>query len=234
MKLTAYIIGGNPVGTVVKSWEDADLGGNPAFKFESTVSTGYEDITSVENINDYGFNLDGYDYKRVRDYLKTEVETIGWTNLTATQKTIAATHKIGTHAERLAAFGGDVNTLVAAGTQYHVKVFGCRQIRMAWAESCVHNHLEHLTEGSQTVPEFILSNIPANYISHYVNNGRGGVCDNDSDPGLLDYINNTVGTIHADAGSDPGLRTRTWTPEGLADMSAFCDKLMDILQKGIY
>lgn len=270
-----------------------------AYFDESSIPADYTDINSIENLNDFGFNLEEYDYKRVRDLIKAEVDSIGFGSLTASQKVIAATHKIGTHAERLAAFGGNVDTLVLVGVDYHSKVSEVRRIRMAYGISCVHNHLEHITleinvkllqndptnfqkqdnsglttldvppvsptvedryivgsspsgdwigqegniaewNGSNwffvprifvTLPEWILKTIdPDNLLYKYLDLGLGGFIDGDNATGLLDYINSTTGTTWQGS----GLRSEPYTPEGLADMSAFADKMLDILQKGIY
>lgn len=49
MKLTAYIINGDPVGAVLESWSKLDLDGNEPFRCENQVSPGYEDISSIVN-----------------------------------------------------------------------------------------------------------------------------------------------------------------------------------------
>lgn len=213
------------------AYTEQELNGNAAYVAadNNPSVSDYDDITSIENWEQHGKKVVN-DYKAIRDQIKEEVIAIGFENLTQNEKLIAATHKIGTHAQRLAALGGDINLLVALGAQYHGRVFECRQIRMAWAVSCVHNHLEHIIEGGYTAPEIILSSIPQGFIDAWVSNGLGGVCDGDNAEGLFDYINNTVGTSF----ENTGLRSKTWTPEGLVDMNAFCDKLMAILQNGIY
>jgi len=195
-----------------------------------TVPTGFTKVTDIVTLNIIASKEIGIDYKAVRDIIKDEVILKGFENLTPDEGLIAATHKIGNHAQRLAFVGGNVDILVALGTQYHGNVYMCRQTRMAWAISCVHNHLEHIMVGPYSAPEIILSEIPVAYIDNWVGNGLGGLCDGDNTEGLFDYLNSTVGSTW----ENTGLRSKTWTPESLADMNAFCDKLMGIVQNGIY
>ena len=231
MKLTAYLINTDKVGVDITSWGDDTLLGNVPFKFEETVSSGYADITTVENIHKYGFDIEGYDYKKVRNIIKDLVETIGFSNLTANEKYIATIHKIGTHAERLSALNGNVENLVLIGLQYHVKVSDVRKIRLGFAVAEVHNRLGFITIGPYTAAEIILSEIlPYNYLYTFTELGLGGLCDNDNSEGLFDYLNSTVGSTW----ELTGLRSKPWTPEGMTDMEEFCDKMLDILQNGNY
>jgi hypothetical protein len=109
----------------------------PAYAYfdSGSIPADYTDVTTIENLDSFGFGLDNFDYKRVRDIIKEEVVSIGWESLTTSEKTIAATHKIGTHAERLAAFGASVDTLVLVGVQYHKNVSEVRTVRLAYGVS---------------------------------------------------------------------------------------------------
>lgn len=62
MKITAYLINGIPVSNLEK-WTGDQLNGNPSFKMEESVSSGYEDITSIISWDKSGF----LDWSRRRD-----------------------------------------------------------------------------------------------------------------------------------------------------------------------
>jgi hypothetical protein len=205
---------------------------SPAYMYAETAPANYANIHNIDNLDLYGFNIDSsFDYKRVRDLIKLEVETIGFNNLTSGQQITAARHKIGTDAERVAAVNNDFDLLVQFGEEYHKKVLEVRAARMTAVKSNIHNRLGHILYGGFTGPEIILSEITEDLILMYENEGLGGVVDGDNAPGAMDYINETTGTPYA---SGAGLRSKPWTPHGFADCSVFSDYLLDILQKGIY
>ena len=68
----------------------------------------------------------------------------GFNFLSPTEKVIATKHKIGSHHQRLAALGGDVNLLVEIGLLYHATVGAVRLVRLGFAVSAMHNHTEHI------------------------------------------------------------------------------------------
>lgn len=201
-----------------------------AFVYAEAQPANYTVFNTIENINSYGFGVDGFDYKRVRDLIKIEVETIGFNNLTANEKIICAIHKIGTPAERLAAVGGDVSQLIIYGDEYGRKLLGVRKERIIRAKTEVRVRLDAVQVGSYTAPEVVLNEITENVIIMFENEGLGGVYDGDNLPGLMDYFNETPGTPY----ENNGLKSKTWTPEGLTDCTQLANIILDILQKGIY
>lgn len=71
---------GLSVGTDLPLWTDTDLNDNVPFKLydsDTAVPTDYLDISSVQSYQDFGFTINGYDYKFVRDALKGFVEETG-------------------------------------------------------------------------------------------------------------------------------------------------------------
>lgn len=203
----------------------------PAYYFYqvSNVPEDYTNINSIENIETFGFNGSQFDYKKVRDILKIEVENIGWDNLTSTQKTIAASHKIGTNTQRAAALGNDYILMDQMGQIYHEKVMGVRFQRMNIVKSMIHNRLGHIIVGPYTGPEIVLAEVTETIIIMYQNEGLGGIFDGDNSEGLMDYINETTGTIYAGGN---GLRSKTWVPFGYLNCNDFCMDLLTILQNG--
>ena len=76
MILAAYLINGQPVGTYHKTWLTSDLNDNEAFVFSESLPLGYQDISGVQNINDFG-HLTKYDFKKVRDEMKNFIIQLG-------------------------------------------------------------------------------------------------------------------------------------------------------------
>jgi hypothetical protein len=76
MIFCSYKIGGLAVGRSIEIWKTSDLNGNEPFLFSDSVPTGYENISSVENIYKFG-NLTKLDFKKVRDEMKQTVLDLG-------------------------------------------------------------------------------------------------------------------------------------------------------------
>lgn len=203
---------------------------NDAFKYATSAPTNYTNFHTIENLHNYGFGVDDFDYKRVRDLIKIEVDIIGFSYLTANQKTIAAIHKIGTQAERYAAVNNDINKLKEYGDAYAVKLLDVRKTRLIKAKTELRVRLDGVSVGPYTAPEVVLNEITEEIIIMYENEGLGGVCDGDNMPALFDYFNETAGTPYEGA----GLKSKTWVPLGLNDCMELANIILDILQKGIY
>lgn len=89
MKLTSYLINGQPVGSIVRPWLESDLNGNIPFKCEDYVSDGYSDISSVYNWYSFG-DLTGRDYNFIRNEIMSITNIIGFSNLNDEEKIISA------------------------------------------------------------------------------------------------------------------------------------------------
>lgn len=86
MKLLAYVINGQAVGTELPVWQTADLNGNVPFKFSESVDQGYADITSMQNISMFG-NLPTNDYIWTKDRIREVSDAKGgWGFLTDVEK----------------------------------------------------------------------------------------------------------------------------------------------------
>lgn len=198
----------------------------------ANIPADYTDFTTIENLNLYGFGVsDKFDYKRVRDLIKLEVEAVGWAALSEDQKIIATTHKIGTNEQRAAALGNDFNLMDTIGRDYHNKVLEIRTLRITAVKSKIHNRVGHIIIGPYNAPEIILAELTETLILMYENEGLGGVIDGDNAAGMFDYINETAGTVY-ELGN--GLRSKPWAPYGFSNMSEFADDLLNVLQNGIY
>jgi hypothetical protein len=104
MKLLAYEINGNAVGIDLSSWSIEDLNGNAPFIVSNSTETGYRDISSVENWDEYGLGLIGSavtfkDWKCLQREIKTLADAIvvndydtNWGNLNAAEKLIVCNY----------------------------------------------------------------------------------------------------------------------------------------------
>lgn len=88
MILSAYLIDGEPVGTVVTFYLDSQLNGNPAFKVEQTLSPGYADISSITNWDRFR-GATGKDVKFIKRQINLIRESIGYNNLPLEEKILA-------------------------------------------------------------------------------------------------------------------------------------------------
>ena len=86
MKLYSYILNGKPLTDYV-SWSYGDVYG-PAFLIDDTTPSGYSDVSSIINWDNYGHRLKDYNF--VRDRIKELTDSIGFNNLTLDEKIISA------------------------------------------------------------------------------------------------------------------------------------------------
>ena len=220
------------------------LFGNPYIMASTNPSSAnYEDITSIENLENIGFTKTGKDYIFVRDAMFDYVASVGWDSLTAERKQIAGKYKIGTDAQRLADIG--VANMTQYGIEYNKKSTECRQARWDVLISNIHNCLAGITLSgykATSVALGVMNAVVPNAVDMLINLGFGGIVDLDEGVGALDYINATAGTPFAVTGlpfvlgvSTEGLRGMTeWIPNGFANISDFCDHLLNIFQNGEY
>lgn len=88
MILSAYLINGQPVGTVVTYYTDAELNGNPPFKVEETLSQGYADISSITNWDRFR-GATGKDIKFIKRQIQLLCQGIGYNNLPLNEQILA-------------------------------------------------------------------------------------------------------------------------------------------------
>ena len=223
MRLYGYITNSGTLGKTVGSWESSDLNGNMPFQWLDSVIGGYEDIHTIELINTYGFHR-GYDYKFVRDAIKSIViaagsgdEEQGFSALLDEQKEICSRLKVGTFSQRLAVLG--INDLVEVMTEYRNETQAVRETRSIRAEVELRNRLHEDTAE-------VLSEAGSAF-GLYKMYGIDGTTYGDTVPGIGDYVNSSGAYTGA------GLRDKDFTPEGM-NLNDFCDLLIDILIHGKY
>lgn len=98
-KLTAYLIGNQPLGVEIYSWLESDLNGNVPFKVEDNISPGYGDISSIENWDRFG-ELATNDYYKIRDEIKSFYDSTTFTLLSSVEKEIVSRWFISSKSER--------------------------------------------------------------------------------------------------------------------------------------
>jgi len=84
MILAAYLIDSEPVGVYHQSWMTSDLNDNAAFIFTDSIPSGYQDISSIKNINSFGKDTQ-YDFKKVRDQMKLLTVNLGHDSTLSTE-----------------------------------------------------------------------------------------------------------------------------------------------------
>lgn len=222
--LCAYLISGTPVNEL-DFYLTSDLNNNIEYLVDDTVLTDYQDISSIENWDAYGKNS-GKDYKYIRNEIIILAATIGWTNLTITEKTIAAKYFAVASSQRDEIF--TLEQQIDLGLYHHIQATESRKIRLAKAQMQIYNRIHKSDWG-------VISSDLGEMLTHYVNEGREGTVEGDSE-GLFDYIDgdSRTGTTWDGTGSEVGFRNKTLTITGYANCSDFSDFILDILKNGNY
>jgi len=219
MFLCAYVINGSSVNEL-NNWETYQLNGNQAYIFSETVPAGYQDITSISNLDGYGMGA-GKDYKFVRVLIYIQMMTIGWENLSIAEKTICSRWFVVLGDKRI-----EVHTVeeqIENGKSHHEK---SRQNRFDRHTAClmeVFNRLDKLS--AQTVLMSLETN---GLLRLYIEYGIEGTLQGDI-TGIVDYINSVVGTPY----ENNGLMEESETPDDpiLLDLK---NRLIDIIVNGNY
>lgn len=234
MKLCAFLINSTPINTLLENgtgYEKTDLGSNNMFEAiqdADAVPVGYQDISSIENWEKWGrvslYNGSHVDYKVVRGEMTALVTSTGWTNLTVTQKQIAAAWFCVAKTQR-----DEIYTTaqqIQLGMLFHANSIEARQMRVAHAVMDVYNRF------SKADADMIMDEVKAdNLLELYVSNGREGTGKGDPE-GLYDYIEATVGTKYASGGVVPGMAAKSMTPINGHTLQQVVDHAMAILREG--
>lgn len=217
MKLFIY----NDYNTSTKEFNPGATPKEPIIWALTSPGIDYSEITDIEIIDVY-VRL-AKDYKVGRDRIKQLVidldpdEATAFNMLTASQKVVAAKHKIGTEAQRNTTLGVEGNYL--AMISYRAKTTEARQVRALMADVLLQNELpDH---------KIAVMNIAKEPFNNYIEFGIEGYQSNDTISGIRDYIDANNGY------SSTGLRAQTYVPLNMS-LDALCDKLIDQLVHGIY
>lgn len=215
MKLTAFVVNGTPISSRGR-YDSSELGENVPFKREDTVSSGYEDISSITAWATHGAST-GYDYKVVREEIAALVTSIGWESLDAGEKEIASKYFVVDKASR-----DEVYTTIqqiGLGLLHHKASVEARTLRYAKASMEVYNRL------SPAESKVVIGDV-ADLGFKYVQYGIEGTVEGDPE-GFFDYLEARSGTSY----ENTGLATKTYEPDGMT-LAQLVTRLMDILKLG--
>lgn len=218
-KLCAYKINGTCI-LDLHVYGVNDLNGNPAFISADTVPVDYEDRSSITLWAEYGMQT-GKDYKFVRYQIMIIAATIGWSNLTASEKEIAVKWFAVGKTER-----DEILTLdeqITQGYIHHRKSVESRKNRAEAVMVELYNRLTWLEVTS------IINDIESSgLLNAYINFGKEGTLSGDPE-GIYDYLNAEANTSFANT----GLLAKNYTPTGIT-LPDLVTKIMDILKNGNY
>lgn len=239
MLLTAYLIGSDPVGTVVSDWNGSQLNGNPAFLVESVVSTGRGDISNMGNWNKWG-SATGSDHLKVRSEIQKLLDSKTWALASSSERDIAIDFWIKE----------DIVTISDDNTNKVTHLMTTQGMTQADAVSLLQskfgeNHIKNIEACNNRGAHSKLYRLIAKYLSfqdaHDFNNtvrdllsdyktqALLGTEDSTGMVGLFDYIENTAGTIYATA----GLASKAYVMQnGDLDMTNFTIELMSLFRDG--
>jgi hypothetical protein len=241
MILGAYKINNIPVSQL-DAFEIGSLNGNPAFIIATSLPSGYQDITSIENLDIYGNSLIGTaigfkDWKCLQREIKTLVFDIvdddintNWNNLNANEKLIACNYILSRIPP--AKFGATVTNAaerMRIATEYD---FNNRSARGSWTSPTGRIQAMRIflfsKIGTQNSLEVLYDVVRDGLIELYEGGIEGTV--EDGNIGLFDFILSRAGY------SSDGLTTRDYPViDGSGDsLEDVADALIEIAANGMY
>lgn len=217
MKLGVYVLDGVRT-TCTNNYGLPAFGGNSAVVAANTLPAGYDDISTIEGWATYGMGA-GKDYKYVRGQIGLLVGEIGWSGLTAAEKSIAASWFLVPKTQRDELYS--LEQQIGLGILFHVASVGARQKRLLLASMQLYNRLS--SEAVNT-----LNRNTEKLRDEYVLGGLEGTLEGDGE-GLFDYIEARTGTAY----ETTGLAAQAYSPIGTT-LPELVTKIMSILKDGIY
>ncbi len=233
MKLTAYLIEGQPVISQVFTWNKTEIGENQPILCEDTVTVGYEDISSIENWHKFGTCINK-DYKFIRNEIMTLVWTKmmgdpnNWILLTDIEKLIAAEWFVVPKELRDTVY--NIEEQIAFAEIFDMNSVISRDIRHKKAKYELYNRL-NFNDANEVLNEIekSVSLLTHNLRESYIYYGREGLLEGDPE-GLFDYFRSQVGSSF----ENNGFLDHTYIIEGYSTIQEFSVKLLDILKNGNY
>jgi hypothetical protein len=243
MKLGAYKINGTPVSGMESIVID-DLNGNDPYVIAGSLPAGYEDITTITNLNQYGPSLIG-SAAGFRDWkcLQREIKALilakvdddldaNWNELDAAEKLIACNYILSrVPAAKFAAVVTDATQRINIAVQYD---FNNRQARGSWS---------NVTGRIQIMRVFLFGKIgPVNALEVFYDVVKDGLLElyeggiegtlEDGNLGINDFLLARSGTFY----SSDGLTERSYAiVDGSGDtLEDVANALVNIASNGIY
>lgn len=223
------------------------------WKVGDTDPVGFTRVTDITemltSVFEWGASLD---YKIVRDAAKqliTEL-TNGWSDLTASEQELAATHNLGTGAEIIAAIPSD-DIRDENSRNYQNKVITVRRERAINLEAYVWSRCKHLDVNvgvPMPIPEYIygkltitstgVTEMSGNLLVLFEQAGVQGLAGGDKTLGIYDFLLETVGTRYAIASgggiTNDSLISAQPAPSGFTTWAEFSEELYKYLHFGIW
>jgi hypothetical protein len=243
-KLLAYTINGRTytseteyydwekiIGIDINTWYDSDLNGNEAFKVilsGETSSSGYTDITSIQNWYDFGLNI-ANDYLVPKFEIRELVKEIGWSGLTNTEKDIAIlTYSYDNMLDAVTYLMTEkgMNQYQAQGYllqewhKHHGRLVDTCKSRWFYVKFIIAQYLS-FADAEELLDECQL------LILSYIECGRLGTQYGDNNNGIMDYLESTGTFI------DQGLRESGYVLQQ-GNWDIFIGELNNVLVQGIY
>jgi len=210
--------------------EVLEAGTNPAYLSE-TLTSGWIDVTSIENLNAYStratIRSTGTiaDYKLIRNEISTLLAATTFAALSVPEKMIVCNMFLVSVTDRDTIY--TTAQQIGLGQLFNKYSVGARTLRVSKASSEIYNRLTK-TEALQIVKDVTTTD---SLFFDYINFGvEGTVEDGAGQEGLFDYMLSRAGTPWATT----GFSSYGYTPIGYANMSDFADDLMVVLKDGIY
>jgi len=197
-----------------------NIDGFDDYQITDTLLSGYTAITSVANwlkVSDYMFK----DYKFVRKRLQEEA-VLNYSGMTADEQRIICKYK-AIDEDTCKSVLGDLYEYWM--TDFDLKSQESRMKRFTNAKTCLIKNISLMDRF--TVLGYINSTtLERDYIYY----GLEGTNDGDPIPGMLDFIEATVGTPY----ETTGMAARTFTMIGTITKEEMIAKIVDILRNGNY
>jgi len=243
MKLGAYKIN-NVAVSVTESYNVEDLNGNVPYKVASTLSSDYEDITSIENFSRFGLSLIGSatafkDWKCLQREIKALIMSkvnndidANWNNLNSNEKLIACNYMLSkVPGAKFAALVTDATERMNIAIQFD---FNNRQARGSWSN--VTGRIQilrvYLFEkiGATNALEVFYDVVKDGLLELYEGGVEGTI--EDGNLGINDFLLARSGTFY----SSDGLKERNYPiVDGSGDdMETVANAMVNILSNGIY
>jgi hypothetical protein len=232
-KLLVYEINGLAVIIELKSYYVSDLNNNDIFKASENIVDGYKDVTSIENWYKYGAYT-GRDWKFIRNEIKLLMFSIAgstltnYLNLNDNEKRIVAELFLVPKSLRIAYFTDEEDYEISI--KYNTNSIKSRNDRYTSALSKFYLSLLRTDVNLiiKDLQSLVDSNVYTNLIDNYIYYGIDGTRF-DTDTGIFDYIESTVGTVYENTGL--ASRITNMTTE---EKQTFIDSVLDILEFGNY
>jgi hypothetical protein len=231
--LQAYLIDGQKANIEIISYLKSALNGNNPIIYSDTLQNGYSDITSIENWYTYGNNT-GKDWKFIRNEIKTLMfskagsSLENYSNLNTNEKIIVAELFLVPEALRTPFFTSKQD--YENSIRYNINSIKSRNNRYTSALSLFYLNLlkSDVNNIIKDLQSAVTTNVYANLIDNYIYYGIDGTRF-DTDPGIFDYLESTVGTMYENEGLSSRITNMT-----AEQKQEFIDSVLDIMEFGNY